>query len=96
MVIAHHCDNPPCIRPDHLFLTTHAGNTADMMAKSRDRHVVGEAHGMAKLTTEQVTEIRARWATKPSPRKGVSIKDLATEYGVSQAQISRIAGGTRW
>jgi len=31
--VLHHCDNPPCCRPDHLFLGTDADNMADMMAK---------------------------------------------------------------
>lgn len=35
--VLHHCDNPPCIRPDHLFLGTQADNNADMFAKGRGR-----------------------------------------------------------
>lgn len=35
LVIAHRCDNPPCVRPDHLWLTTQAGNLEDMRQKSR-------------------------------------------------------------
>ena len=35
--VLHRCDNPPCCRPDHLFLGTPADNTADMIAKGRGR-----------------------------------------------------------
>lgn len=31
----HRCDNPRCVRPDHLFEGTKADNNADMRAKGR-------------------------------------------------------------
>lgn len=36
-VIMHHCDNPACVRPDHLRVGTRAENTHDMMSKGRAR-----------------------------------------------------------
>lgn len=34
-VIAHTCDNPPCVNPNHLVKTTQLKNVADMLAKGR-------------------------------------------------------------
>jgi hypothetical protein len=40
----HHCDNPPCVRPDHLFKGTQKDNADDREAKGRHPHPTGEAY----------------------------------------------------
>jgi hypothetical protein len=38
-IVMHTCDNPPCVRPDHLRVATQADNVRDMFAKRRNRSI---------------------------------------------------------
>ena len=35
MFVLHHCDNPPCVRPDHLFTGTQLDNMRDRQSKGK-------------------------------------------------------------
>jgi len=35
MLACHHCDNPPCVNPEHLFIGTNLDNVQDSIKKGR-------------------------------------------------------------
>lgn len=60
MYVCHHCDNPSCVRPDHLFLGTPSENTQDCMRKGRRNTPAGfkqSPEWIAKRTT-RLSELR--------------------------------------
>lgn len=85
--ICHTCDNPSCVRQEHLFLGTNAENMADKIAKGRARVARGEERPEAILTEEQATAILA----DPRPHSV-----LAAEYGVHPATISSLKTRKSW
>jgi hypothetical protein len=58
--VCHRCDNPPCFNPDHLFVGTALDNIQDSIRKGRKNQVKGERVHTAKVTAEQVVEMRRR------------------------------------
>jgi hypothetical protein len=89
--VLHDCDNPSRVNPLHLFLGTRPQNTADMVSKKRQAY--GQRNGQARLTEEQVLEIRQRRRTGGV---GNNCNALAREFGVSPASITLITKGVNW
>lgn len=87
--MCHKCDNPLCVRWDHLFEGTHQDNSDDMARKGRVPK--GETHHQAILTEEQVCSIKKLWASG-----GHTLRGLAKDYCVSKGCISNIVYGHRW
>jgi len=96
--VCHHCDNPRCFEPLHLFLSTNQGNVADMHAKGfvyrggAKNPVRGSNHPMAVLTEDNVREIRDIYARDPL----VTQRELAERFGVTQTLVGMIVRRKIW
>jgi hypothetical protein len=89
--VLHHCDNPSCVNPDHLFLGTVTDNMQDMKRKGRGKSPQrGTKHHFAKLNTEKAFEIR--WLSS----LGVKRRDLAKNYGVAKNSIDGVVSRLTW
>ncbi len=92
LCVLHACDLPCCVNPSHLFLGTHADNTADMVRKGRSPSIGqrGSKHHKAKLSEDQVRAARRRVAA------GETQKSVAEDLGVSRSAVGFIVSGKHW
>lgn len=90
MLICHTCDNPPCQNPKHWFLGSVADNNQDKISKNRFKPNLGIKHGMAKLTDNNIREIRQL------RKEGYTLKTISAKYNVTESNISGIAKGKTW
>lgn len=91
--VLHHCDNRLCVNVDHLFLGTQADNMRDMDDKGRRSappRLKGEQNPKARLTAEQVLEIRSE------KYAGWKQSDIARHFGITQVQAGRILNRESW
>jgi len=87
LCVLHHCDNPPCVNPAHLFLGTMRVNSHDMFAKGREGMQLKSSR---RLTLADVREIRERaFAGELRPV-------LAAQFGVSVGTVSDLTTGKTW
>jgi hypothetical protein len=88
--VCHSCDNPFCINPEHLFVGTHLENMQDRDKKKRRTAVKGEKNNLAKLTAEQVLEIRVLL------EKGIPQQKIAEQFNIVQTAVSLIKNRHNW
>mgnify|MGYP002869105176 CR=1 FL=1 len=89
LIVCHRCDNPPCVRPSHLFLGTVADNQRDMALKRRSTW--GANNRWAKLDDDTVVVIRTAYA-----EGGWSYRALGAKYGVHLSTVEHLVNGKTW
>lgn len=77
-VVMHLCDNPRCVRLEHLLIGTHAENSADMVKKNRQ--AVGEECGNSKLKSHDILAIRSLQGEKSS-------RKVAALFNISKTNV---------
>lgn len=87
-VVRHTCDNPSCVKPEHLKGGTQEDNIADRQAK--DRQAKGGHNGRSKLDEKTVLDCRKRH------REGASIRGLAREHQVDRNTMRAALRGETW
>lgn len=78
MVVMHQCDNPACVRVEHLRLGTVTENNRDMARKG---------HYLSKFSPEQALAVRTAVAG------GESMRSVARRHGVYLQVVIRAARG---
>lgn len=94
LFVLHKCDNPPCSRPDHLFLGTNKDNSIDRDRKGRYNHNrqyrKGENCYNAKLNKDKVLLIYQLLEKKENQA------EIARSFGISMQTVSDIKYGRIW
>jgi len=89
----HHCDNPSCVNPAHLYVGNHATNTNDMRERNRFFKWKGLRSGSdnprSKLTDSDVIRIRSLDGV-------IGRKRIAREFGVSKTTVIFIMQRKVW
>lgn len=89
-IVRHRCDNPPCVRPEHLLLGSVQDNVNDKMKRGRHKSSPGILNGMSSLSEEDVKNIFSDFYL------GMNQKNISKKYDVSKQHISDILRGKRW
>ena len=91
LFVCHHCDNPACVNPSHLFIGTMKDNMVDSVQKGRHPSMLGEKNPRAILTKRRVVLIRKEYAIG-----NTTLKKLGEKYGVCFSSIGKIVRHKQW
>jgi hypothetical protein len=99
MQSCHHCDNPPCCNPAHLFRGTAKDNMQDRDAKGRNgrkgkpgnRFGLLGNNGNAKLHPDEVLQIRYLYS-----QGAITQAQIAARFGISEKTVSSAIVRRTW
>ena len=89
--VLHECDNPPCVRPDHLYLGNATDNARDRESRGRSANRWGEANPGAILTDAIVLDMRKRYFELGEPARSIY-----TSLGLNRWNFFEAVSGDSW
>lgn len=111
-LVLHKCDNPLCVRKEHLFLGTHEDNMADMKMKNRaaplrsdilkygdDHWTRKKPHLLARGDNHGNSKVPSETILKIRAEfaaGGITKSDLGRKYGYVKSHICRLISGESW
>lgn len=104
LFVCHHCDNPPCVNPSHLFLGHANVNMKDMVRKGRAGHLIssdqrhfktGRAPNGELASGHKLSEADAKDIIR-SAASGALTSDIAYHYQIQRSTVQRILRGETW
>jgi hypothetical protein len=89
MCVLHHCDNPGCVKEDHLYVGTRIENNFDKEIRNRGKK--RENHPFSKFKWEEICMMRKIWQT------GLfKISRFAKAYGINHSHMRAIVDKKIW
>lgn len=89
-LVLHHCNNPACCNPAHLYAGTCEDNTKQSVREDRHVNNCGEVHGNNKLSEDDVRTIFSMY------KEGYLQREIAEKFEISRAYVSQICSRKAW
>lgn len=86
-LVCHHCDNPPCVNPEHLYLGTHKTNAADKVSRNRCSRLKGQINPAATMSDELAQKVIEEPGT---------YREIARKFGLHPNAVRNVKLGITW